>query len=242
MACWHSRIEKGKLDVVRFKNVGLTYGPGPEVLRDITFHIPPGQFSFVTGPSGAGKSTLLKMMYMALKPTQGEIELFGISINKITRKEMPKIRRKIGVVFQDFRLLNHLNIFENVALPLRIVNEPEERTLRNVRELLYWVGLGEKMYETPHSLSGGEKQRVAIARAVITKPSLLLADEPTGNVDDKLADRLIRLFEELYKTGTSVVVATHNDRLVGRFPHNNLKLIDQSLTFKVAPKQTASTP
>jgi cell division transport system ATP-binding protein len=232
---WCGRLaQKGNCLVVRFENVGLRYGPGPEVLRDITFHIAPGQFYFLTGPSGAGKSSLLKMMYLALRPTRGQIELFGCPLGRTRRSDLPEIRRRIGVVFQDFRLLNHLDVFENVALPLRIAGEPEQRTRNNVSELLQWVGLGERMHESPRTLSGGEKQRVAIARAVITKPSLLVADEPTGNVDDRLADRLIRLFEELHKTGTSVVVATHNDGLVSRFPHRRMRLTEHSLVVESA--------
>jgi cell division transport system ATP-binding protein len=210
--------------VIRFENVGLRYENGPEVLRDISFHIKPGSFHYVTGPSGAGKSSLLKLMYLELRPTRGRINLFGSDLALIPRKSLPDMRRRIGVVFQDFRLLDHMDIFENVALPMRIADVPEEQIDRNVTELLEWVGLGERLREKPQKLSGGEKQRAAIARAVINKPSLLLADEPTGNVDEVLAERLMRLFEELHRTGTAVVIATHNRLLMERFPHPRLNL------------------
>lgn len=210
--------------MIRFENVGLRYEKGPEVLRDISFHIKPGSFHYVTGPSGAGKSSLLKLMYLALRPTRGRINLFGNDMALTPRKALPDIRRRIGVVFQDFRLLSHMDIFENVALPMRIAGLPDEQVVQNVTELMEWVGLGERLQEKPRTLSGGEKQRAAIARAIIGKPNLLLADEPTGNVDENLAQRLMRLFEELHHTGTAVVVATHNETLMERFPHPRLRL------------------
>ncbi len=215
--------------MVRFENVGVRYGVGPEVLRDINLYIEPGSFYFLTGASGAGKSSLLKLMYLALQPSRGHMQLFGEDIARIHRSKLPALRRRIGVVFQDFRLLSHLSIFDNVALPLRIAGDDETRTRNNVSELLDWVGLGARLKDSPDTLSGGEQQRVAIARAVITKPSLLLADEPTGNVDDRIAYRLVRLFEELHRSGTAVVVATHNDALVRRFSHPILALTDNTL-------------
>jgi len=215
--------------VVRFENVGVRYGVGPEVLRDINLHIEPGSFYFLTGASGAGKSSLLKLMYLALFPSRGYMQLFGEDIACTHRRKLPALRRRIGVVFQDFRLLPNLSIFDNVALPLRIAGDDEKRTRNNVSELLDWVGLGARLNDSPDTLSGGEQQRVAIARAVISKPSLLLADEPTGNVDDRIAYRLVRLFEELHRSGTAVVVATHNDALVRRFSHPVLTLADNML-------------
>ena len=215
--------------MVRFENVGVRYGVGPEVLRDINLHIEPGSFYFLTGASGAGKSSLLKLMYLALLPSRGCIQVFGEDISRTDRRKLPELRRRIGVVFQDFRLLNNLSIFDNVALPLRIAGDDEKRTRNNVAELLDWVGLGARLNDSPGTLSGGEQQRVAIARAVISKPALLLADEPTGNVDDRTAYRLLRLFEELHRTGTAVVVATHNDALVRRFSHPVLVLADNML-------------
>lgn len=215
--------------MVRFENVGVRYGVGPEVLRDINLHIEPGSFYFLTGASGAGKSSLLKLMYLALFPSRGYMQLFGEDIACTHRRKLPALRRRIGVVFQDFRLLPNLSIFDNVALPLRIAGDDEKRTRNNVSELLDWVGLGARLNDSPDTLSGGEQQRVAIARAVISKPSLLLADEPTGNVDDRIAYRLVRLFEELHRSGTAVVVATHNDALVRRFSHPVLTLADNML-------------
>ena len=215
--------------MVRFENVGVRYGVGPEVLRDINLHIEPGSFYFLTGASGAGKSSLLKLMYLALLPSRGCIQVFGEDISRTDRRKLPELRRRIGVVFQDFRLLSNLSIFDNVALPLRIAGDDEKRTRNNVAELLDWVGLGARLNDSPGTLSGGEQQRVAIARAVISKPALLLADEPTGNVDDRIAYRLLRLFEELHRTGTAVVVATHNDALVRRFSHPVLVLADNML-------------
>lgn len=216
--------------MVRFENVGLRYEGGPEVLQDISFHIDRGSFYFLTGPSGAGKSSLLKLMYLSLLPTRGRIDLFGNDMRRTPRRTLPELRRRIGIVFQDFRLLGHMSVFDNVALPLRIAGETEQRIRDNVSELLDWVGLGDRLLDNPRWLSGGEQQRAAIARAVITKPSLLLADEPTGNVDDRMGNRLMRLFEELHRTGTAVVVATHNHALIDRFRHPCLRLYEGRLT------------
>ena len=200
--------------MVRFENVGLRYGLGPEILRDLSFRIEPHSFQFLTGPSGAGKSSLLRMLFLALKPTRGLINLFGHDVAMLSQDALATLRRRIGVVFQDFRLLDHLTTYENVALPLRVIGREEGSYRNEVVELLRWVGLGERMWALPPVLSGGEKQRAAIARAVIARPQLLLADEPTGNVDPALARRLLRLFVELNKSGTSVVIATHDIALM----------------------------
>ena len=210
--------------MVQFENVGVRYGTGPEVLSDITFELPGGSFHFVTGPSGAGKSSLLRLMYLALRPSRGLISLFGRNAASIKRGELPLLRRQIGVVFQNFRLLDHLSTFDNVALPLRVAGTPENMIRKHVGELLGWVGLADHLEARPPTLSGGQQQRVAIARAVIGRPRLLLADEPTGNVDDKIAVRLLYLFEELNRMGTTVVIATHNEFLVKRFGHPQLHL------------------
>jgi cell division transport system ATP-binding protein len=215
---------------VRFENVGLRYGAGPEVLHDITFALEPGSFHFLAGVSGAGKSSLLKLMYLGHRPTRGLISLFGRDIATMPHEEMPVLRRRIGVVFQDFRLLDHLSTLDNVALPLRVAGTPEEEVRDNVVELVRWVGLADQLRARPHTLSGGQKQRAAIARAVINRPSLLLADEPTGNVDDKIAMRLLYLFEELNKLGTTIVIATHNEALIDRFNHPQLRLEGGVLT------------
>jgi cell division transport system ATP-binding protein len=206
-------------NIIRFDSVGLRYGLGPEVLQDVTFKLPSGSFHFLTGPSGAGKSSLLRLMYLGLKPTRGRVVLFDRDIAATKRYELPALRRRIGVVFQDFRLMDHMTALDNVALPLRVRGVKESEIRRHVPELLSWVGLADHLGAKPSTLSGGQKQRVAIARAVIGRPDLLLADEPTGNVDDHIAMRLMYLFEELNKLGTTIVVATHNEHLVERFTH-----------------------
>ncbi len=203
--------------MVRFENVGLRYGMGSEILKDLTFSIEPQSFQFLTGPSGAGKTTLLRLILLSLKPTRGLISVFGRDASLLTKDEITGLRRRIGVVFQDFRLLDHLTTYENVALPLRVKGREELSYRGEVVELLRWVGLGERMHVLPQVLSGGEKQRAAIARALIMRPELLLADEPTGNVDPHLARRLLRLFMELHKSGTSVVIATHDLGLMDQF-------------------------
>lgn len=203
--------------MVRFENVGLRYGMGAEVLRDLTFSIAPQSFQFLTGPSGAGKTTLLRLIMLTLRPTRGLITMFGQDASTIDKDALTGLRRRIGVVFQDFRLLDHLTTYENVALPLRVMGREERGYRAEVVELLRWVGLGDRMHVAPQVLSGGEKQRAAIARALIMRPELLLADEPTGNVDPSLARRLLRLFIELHKSGTSVVIATHDLGLMDQF-------------------------
>jgi len=200
--------------VVRFENVGLRYGLGTEVLRDLSFRVDPHSFQFLTGPSGAGKTSLLRLLYLSLKPTRGLITLFGHDVATLAPDALATLRRRIGIVFQDFRLLDHMSTYENVALPLRVLGREEASYRNEVTELLQWVGLGERIRALPPVLSGGEKQRAAIARAVIARPQLLLADEPTGNVDPVLARRLLRLFVELNKSGTSVVIATHDIALM----------------------------
>lgn len=203
--------------MVRFENVGLRYGVGPEVLRDLTFSIDPHSFQFLTGPSGAGKTSLLRLLFLSLRPTRGLITLFDQDVATVDKDSLAVLRRRIGVVFQDFRLLDHLTTYENVALPLRVLGREEGSYRPEVEELLHWVGLGERMAALPPVLSGGEKQRAAIARAVIARPQLLLADEPTGNVDPNLAKRLLRLFVELNKSGTSIVIATHDIGLMDQY-------------------------
>jgi cell division transport system ATP-binding protein len=203
--------------LVRFENVGLRYGMGAEILKDISFAIEPRSFELLNGPSGAGKTTLLRLILLSLRPTRGAIGLFGSDALTLDKAAITGLRRRIGVVFQDFRLLDHLTTYENVALPLRVRGKEEASYRAEVTELLHWVGLGERMHILPPVLSGGEKQRAAIARALVVRPELLLADEPTGNVDPSLARRLLRLFTELHKTGTSVVIATHDLGLMDQF-------------------------
>lgn len=210
--------------LVRFSNVGLRYSTGPEILKDVSFELTAGAFYFLTGPSGAGKTSLLKLLYLGQKPTRGIVNMFGRDLSVLPRKKMPEIRRQIGVVFQDFRLLDHLSSFDNVALPLRIAGVEEKHLRKNVTELLEWVGLGDKMDAKPKTLSGGEQQRVAIARAVINRPKLLLADEPTGNIDPEIGTKIMHLFEELNRHGTTVLIATHDDEMVRKFKYPTLHL------------------
>jgi cell division transport system ATP-binding protein len=212
--------------MIRFENVGLRYGIGPEILRDVSFHIPERSFQFLTGPSGAGKTSLLRLLFLSLKPTRGNITVFNRDRSTISRHDLPMLRRKIGVVFQDFRLLDHLTTFENVALPLRVRGREEASYKADVRDLLDWVGLGDRMHVYPPVLSGGEKQRVSIARALIEQPSVLLADEPTGNVDPPLARRLLKLFIELNKLGTAVVIATHDLTLMEQVDSRRMVIHD----------------
>ncbi|HWJ38275.1 MAG TPA: cell division ATP-binding protein FtsE [Sphingomicrobium sp.] len=204
--------------VAEFDSVGLRYGTGAEVLRDLDFRLRTGSFYFLTGPSGAGKTSLLKLLYLAQRPTRGRIKLFGEELTEAPRETFPPFRRRIGVVFQDFRLIRHLSAFDNVALPLRVSGASEEDIEGPVREMLAWVGLADRASARPPTLSGGEQQRVAIARAVINRPELLVADEPTGNVDSEMANRLMGLFTALNRLGTTVVVATHDMTLVAATP------------------------
>lgn len=217
--------------MIRFENVGLRYGMGPEVLRDISFHVEPGSFHFLTGPSGAGKTSLLRLLFLSLRPTRGLITMFGQDVVSISRDSVPGLRTRIGVVFQDFRLLDHLSTYDNIALPLRVSGRAENSYRNDVVELLKWVDLGKRMGSLPPVLSGGEKQRAAIARAVIGQPELLLADEPTGNVDPKMAKRLLRLFIELNRLGTTVIIATHDLALMDQFDSPRLILEDGQLEY-----------
>ena len=212
--------------VIVMRNVGLKYGRGPEVLRDINVDITPGSFHFLTGPSGAGKTSILRLMLLALKPTRGQIKIFDTDVTRLSTARRAELRRRIGIVFQDFRLLDHMTTWENVALPLRVLGKDIEEYREDVTDLLQWVGLGDRMHAAPSVLSGGEKQRAAIARAVIGKPELLLADEPTGNVDPHMARRLLRLFIELNRLGTSVVIATHDHQLMRTHRAARIELVD----------------
>lgn len=210
--------------MIRFDNVGLRYGSGPEILRDVTFHVLPGSFHFLTGASGAGKSSLLRLLFMSMRPSRGLIFVFGENVADLPPSGRAALRRRIGIVFQDFRLLDHLTTWENVALPLRVMGKKESDYAEDVTDLLRWVGLGERIHSYPEILSGGEKQRAAIARAVITRPELLLADEPTGNVDPAMGNRLLRLFVELNRLGTSVILATHDYSLMEQLEAPRLML------------------
>ena len=231
--------------IVQFENVGLRYGTGPETLTDISFSLQSGAFYFLTGASGAGKTSLLKLLYLAQRPSRGVIRLFGEDAVVLARARLPGFRRRIGVVFQDFRLVPHLSAADNVAMPLRIAGIPADDVQQAVREMLAWVGLGERADARPATLSGGEQQRVAIARAVIARPEILVADEPTGNVDAEMADRLIHLFGSLGRLGTTVVMATHDMHLVSRVPAAQMmrldagRLLDPTGALRYPPREVA---
>ncbi len=214
-------------EIVQFDNVGLRYGTDREVLSDVSFTLFPGSFYFLTGASGAGKTSLLKLLYLAQRPSRGMIRMFGTDAITLPRERLPGFRRRFGVVFQDFRLVSHLSAFDNVALPLRVAGVSEREIARPVADMLEWVQLADRMHALPAQLSGGEQQRVAIARAVIHRPELLVADEPTGNVDPEMAIKLLRLFEALNRLGTTVVVATHDVHLLKKVPESLIMRLDK---------------
>ncbi len=222
-------------DIVRFEDVSMRYGRGPDVLRDLSFALPKGSFHFITGPSGAGKSSLLKLIYLAASASRGRVEVFGQDARQVRTKDIPAVRRRIGVVFQDLLLLDHLSAFDNAALPLRIAGFKAADYRADVAELLSWVGLGDRMGAMPPTLAGGEKQRLAIARAVVARPEILLADEPSGNVDYDMALRIFRLFVELNRLGTTVIIATHDQDLVARSGRPVLHLEHGRLTHLPPP-------
>ncbi|MFZ5833782.1 MAG: cell division ATP-binding protein FtsE [Pseudomonadota bacterium] len=223
--------------MIRVKNVGLHYAEGPEVLNNISFTLAAGSFHFLTGRCGAGKSTLLRMLYLGHRPSRGVMEMFGRDISQLDASELPEMRRRIGVIFQDFRLVSHLSVFENVALPLAIEGRAEQDYRRDVEELLDWVGLGDKLHHYPELLSGGEQQQVAIARAVVASPQLLLADEPTGSVDAKIGERLLGLLIELNRQGATLLIATHDTGLLERHRHHagELQLEEGGLLRQLPP-------
>lgn len=214
--------------IVNFNSVGLAYD-GDFIFKDVTFQLLRGSLYFLTGESGVGKSSLLKLMYLGHSIYEGDIKLFNRNLKTLSPQERPLFRQKIGVVFQDFNLLDHLNALDNVSLPLRILGIPPEQCRARAFKILQWVGLEDHVKAYPKTLSGGQQQRIVIARAVVSKPQLLLADEPTGNVDDKNAVRLIELFEGLHKIGTTVVIATHNRDLVEEFRYPEIHLAHKTL-------------
>lgn len=218
--------------MIKFEHVGLRYGVGPEVLSDINFTLEPGSFHFLSGPSGAGKTSLLNLLFLGRRPTRGLITMFGQNINELERERLAPIRQRIGVVFQEFRLLPNLSTFDNVALPLRIQGRPEKEIRNNVTELLDWVGLADYKKALPLTLSGGQQQRIAIARAIIARPRLLLADEPTGNLDDEMGLRLMNLFDQLNRMGTTILIATHSQYIMDQYNHPRMVLANGNLHIK----------
>ena len=235
-------------EIVQFDNVGLRYGTDREVLSDLSFTLFPGSFYFLTGASGAGKTSLLKLLYLAQRPSRGAIRMFGTDAITLPRERLPALRRRLGVVFQDFRLVPHLSAYDNVALPLRVAGISERELTGPVTDMLEWVGLADRMAARPATLSGGEQQRVAIARAVIGRPQLLVADEPTGNVDPEMAVKLLRLFEALNRLGTTVVVATHDVHLLRKVPESLImrldkgRLSDPTGALRYPPRRPAGAP
>ena len=234
-------------EIVAFDNVGLRYGTDGEVLRDVSFTLFPGSFYFLTGASGAGKTSLLRLLYLAQRPSRGAIRMFGTDVITLPRARLPAFRRRLGVVFQDFRLVPHLSAFDNVALPLRVSGVSEADVTKPVADMLDWVGLSHRHDARPATLSGGEQQRVAIARAVIGRPDMLVADEPTGNVDPDMALKLLRLFEALNRLGTTVVVATHDVHLLKKVPESLImrldkgRLSDPTGALRYPPRATGSS-
>ena len=215
--------------MLSLEHIAMEYLPGQEILKDVSMELKRGSFHFITGASGTGKSTLLSLLSLQYRATKGRIRMFGEDITHLPREEMPRLRRRVGIVLQDYRLLDHLTIAENVALPLKVAGESQQLIDDKVKELLEWVGLPEYHNARPATLSGGQKQRAAIARAVITKPDLLLADEPTGNLDSELALRFMYLFEALNQSGTTVLLATHDEHLISLFSYPVLRLKDGKL-------------
>jgi len=241
-------VSVGEGSIVQFDNVGLRYGTEREVLSDVSFTLYPGSFYFLTGASGAGKTSLLRMLYLAQRPSRGIIRMFNTDVITVPRDRLPDFRRRIGVVFQDFRLVSHLSAFDNVALPLRLSGLPESEIRQPVADMLDWVGLEQRRDAHPATLSGGEQQRVAIARAVIARPEILVADEPTGNVDPDMALKLLRLFEALNRLGTTVVVATHDVHLLKKVPDSLImrldrgRLSDPTGALRYPPRREVSLP
>jgi cell division transport system ATP-binding protein len=234
-------------EIVKFDNVGLRYGTDAEVLSNLSFTLYPGSFYFLTGASGAGKTSLLKLLYLAQRPSRGAIRMFGQDLMTMPRERLPDLRRRLGVVFQNFRLVPHLTAFDNVALPLRLAGADEARVVKAVSDMLEWVGLAHRAQAIPETMSGGEQQRVAIARAVIARPKMLIADEPTGNVDPDMALKLLRLFEALNnRVGTTVVVATHDVHLLKKVPDslimrlNKGQLSDPTGALRYPPRPSSS--
>jgi cell division transport system ATP-binding protein len=238
-------------EIVKFDNVGLRYGTDPEVLSNLSFTLYPGSFYFLTGASGAGKTSLLKLLYLAQRPSRGAIRMFGQDLMTMPRERLPGFRQRLGVVFQNFRLVPHLTAFDNVALPLRLAGADEARVVKAVSDMLDWVGLAHRAQAIPATMSGGEQQRVAIARAVIARPRMLIADEPTGNVDPDMALKLLRLFEALNnRVGTTVVVATHDVHLLKKVPDSLIMRLNKgqlsdptgALRYPPRPSSAAAAP
>ena len=215
--------------IVEFNDVSVSYDTST-VFRNINFDVIEGSFHYVVGESGAGKTTLLRLLYMARVPYSGRIKIFGQNIQALSHDQCQMLKQQIGVVFQNFYLLDHLNALDNVTLPMRIMGVNQAQAEQKAREMLLWLGMQGYEKHYPHQLSGGQQQRVVVARALISKPKLVLADEPTGNLDDKNAIMLMELFEGLHKMGITVLIATHNKDIVAEFPHDQILLQGGTMT------------
>lgn len=218
--------------IISLDKVMVHYGNGVPILKNMSFKLNKKSFYFLTGASGAGKSTLIRLLYMGLKPASGTLKIFEENVSELSSDEICNFRQRIGVVFQDYNLLDYLTVLENVALPLKVKGETQRAREHQAKEILDWVGLGNCFKLYPEQLSGGQKQRVAIARAVITRPEIILADEPTGNVDEEIADKLIKLFYGMHKMGTCVVVATHYRHFVDKFNFSELAIENNRVYLK----------
>lgn len=210
--------------MITLSHIGLRYQGGPEVLSDISLQLQAGSFHYLTGASGSGKTSLMRLLYLGLLPTRGRLSLFDHDVMQASRAERARLRHRIGVIFQEFRLLPHLSVYDNIALPLKLAGMKDRLIKQAVQDIVEWIGLKDYLQVRPVFLSGGQQQRVAIARAVVTKPTIILADEPTGSLDDAMGHKIMSLFEELNKQGTAMLVATHNQEMIRTFPHPVLEI------------------
>ncbi len=217
---------------ISFANVAASYDGGADVLTDVSFNIRPGAFYFLSGASGAGKTTLLRLIYQLHKPSRGQIKLFGRVTNDMSRDEIAEMRHKMAIVFQEYSLLSHLTVFDNIALPLRVRGVAEDKIKKRVTKTLDWVGLGKYANALPLELSGGQQQRVSVARAIIVEPKILLADEPTGNLDDDNATKLMGLFAAMNKEfGTTIILATHSKKLMDTYKYPVIRVENHRVGF-----------
>ncbi len=221
---------RNSVEIVKLEQVSLYYPEGSPVFYNLNYSFFAGSFYFLTGPSGVGKTSLLKLIYREIRTSEGNVKVFGRDVDNLTSSELPAFRQRMGLVFQGCRLLNHLSVLDNVALAMKISGSDTRKSRAYAKELLHWVGQGDHLHCMPNTLSDGQKQRVGIARAVITRPLLLLADEPTGNVDDAAAYKLMVLFEELNKIGTTIILATHNRSIISTFPYPELQLFQGQIS------------
>lgn len=233
-------IMEGKT-IISFANVSANYENGHDVLSNVSFNVSSGAFYFLTGASGAGKTTLLRLIYQLHKPSKGQIKLFGKECDSLSRDDVSAMRHKMAIVFQEYSLISHMTVFENVALPLRVRGFPNDKIKKLVTKTLEWVGLGKFADVYPKELSGGQQQRVSVARAIIIQPSILLADEPTGNLDDENASRLIELFIQMNKIfGTTIILATHNRKLMETYRFPVITIENHHVAFSGINDETTS--